>query len=240
MYVVDGSAAPRRIEAGSIDSLFALDARGSDRRKAYEASIEARIDEYERTASRLVGACIIEPVVQGAGGMRLVDPEFHRAMDAVCKARNIPVIADEVFSGLWRLGAESAAVDLLGIKVRALFCRVAVAVAVGGLPTAGRPTDHLRTYVRSSHYYCSYHCSQPAVDRLLRQAPHGRHRSAVPDAGDRGGTALRGDGGRSMAPAPSPSSPSLSLLPPPLPPARSFDLPTHRHHHHHHLLPVGL
>jgi len=119
MYVVDGSTAPRRIEAGSIDSLFAPDAGGSDRRKAYEASIEARIDEYERTGSRLVGACIIEPVVQGAGGMRLVDPEFHRAMDAVCKARNVPVIADEVFSGLWRLGAESAAVDLLGIKVRA-------------------------------------------------------------------------------------------------------------------------
>ena len=151
MYVVDGSTAPRRIEAGSIDSLFAPDAGGSDRRKAYEASIEARIDEYERTASRLVGACIIEPVVQGAGGMRLVDPEFHRAMDAVCKARNIPVIADEVFSGLWRLGAESAAVDLLGIKVRALFCRVAVAVAVavGGLPAAGRPTDRPPTYVRT-------------------------------------------------------------------------------------------
>ena len=221
MYVVDGSTAPRRIEAGSIDSLFAPDAGGSDRRKAYEASIEARIDEYERTASRLVGACIIEPVVQGAGGMRLVDPEFHRAMDAVCKARNVPVIADEVFSGLWRLGAESAAVDLLGIKVRALFCRVAV--AVGGAPCR-RPTDHLRTYVRSSHYYCSYHCSQPAVDRLLRQAPHGRHRSAVPDAGDRGGTALRGDGGRSrwLPPLPFPLPLSRFFLPPCLPLAPSI------------------
>jgi len=30
--------------------------------------------------------------------------------------RNVPVIADEVFAGLWRLGVESAAVDLLGIK----------------------------------------------------------------------------------------------------------------------------
>ena len=30
--------------------------------------------------------------------------------------RNVPVVADEVFAGLWRLGAESAAVDLLGIQ----------------------------------------------------------------------------------------------------------------------------
>ncbi len=30
--------------------------------------------------------------------------------------RNIPVVADEVFAGLWRLGVESAAVDLLGIQ----------------------------------------------------------------------------------------------------------------------------
>jgi adenosylmethionine-8-amino-7-oxononanoate aminotransferase len=35
----------------------------------------------------MLGACIIEPVVQGAGGMRLIDPEFHRAMDTVCKVR---------------------------------------------------------------------------------------------------------------------------------------------------------
>ena len=164
MYVVDGSTAPRRIEAGSIDSLFAPDAGGSDRRKAYEASIEARIDEYERTASRLVGACIIEPLVQGAGGMRLVDPEFHRAMDAVCKARNVPVIADEVFSGLWRLGAESAAVDLLGIKVRALFCRVAV--AVGGAPCrrpTDRPTTYVRTYARLTITVRTIALNQPSI-----------------------------------------------------------------------------
>jgi len=92
LYVEDGATAPRRIGSrASIDSLFASPSGREGDRENYEAMIAARIDEYERTASQLIGACIIEPVVQGAGGMRLVDPEFHRAMDAVCKARNVPV-----------------------------------------------------------------------------------------------------------------------------------------------------
>jgi dethiobiotin synthetase/adenosylmethionine--8-amino-7-oxononanoate aminotransferase len=88
----------------------------SSRRKKYAEEIASQIDAYEGRGDRRVGTCILEPVVQGAGGMRLVDPEYQRAMVDVCRERNIPVVADEVFSGLWRLGAESAAVDLLGIR----------------------------------------------------------------------------------------------------------------------------
>lgn len=47
--------------------------------------------------------------------MMLVDPLFQRQLVAVCKERRIPVICDEVFSGLWRLGHTSAS-HLLGIK----------------------------------------------------------------------------------------------------------------------------
>ena len=39
----------------------------------------------------------------------MIDPPFQRAMVQCCKERNIPVILDEVFSGLWRLGHVSAA-----------------------------------------------------------------------------------------------------------------------------------
>ena len=47
--------------------------------------------------------------------MVMIDPAFQRALVQICKQRNIPVIVDEVFSGLWRLGHLSAA-HMLGIK----------------------------------------------------------------------------------------------------------------------------
>lgn len=56
-----------------------------------------------------IGALLIEPVIHGAGGMVMVDPLFQRVLVKECKSRNIPVIFDEVFTGFWRLGVESAA-----------------------------------------------------------------------------------------------------------------------------------
>lgn len=50
--------------------------------------------------------------MQGAGGMNFVDPLFQTLLAAACRARGIPVIADEVFSGLWRLGHASASAAL--------------------------------------------------------------------------------------------------------------------------------
>lgn len=45
-------------------------------------------------------------VVQGAGGMHMVDPLFQWVLVIECKNRKIPVIFDEVFTGFWRLGVE--------------------------------------------------------------------------------------------------------------------------------------
>ncbi|KAL3841028.1 hypothetical protein ACJIZ3_025619 [Penstemon smallii] len=56
-----------------------------------------------------IGALIVEPVVQGAGGMLMIDPLYQRILVRECKNRKIPVIFDEVFTGFWRLGRESAA-----------------------------------------------------------------------------------------------------------------------------------
>lgn len=56
-----------------------------------------------------IGALIIEPVIQGSGGMLMVDPLFQRVLVKECQSRKIPVIFDEVFTGFWRLGVESAA-----------------------------------------------------------------------------------------------------------------------------------
>ena len=49
---------------------------------------------------------------QGSGGMLLVDPLYQRCLAAECRRRGVPVVFDEVFTGIWRLGALSAAAHL--------------------------------------------------------------------------------------------------------------------------------
>uniref|UniRef100_A0A1D1XRV0 Adenosylmethionine-8-amino-7-oxononanoate aminotransferase n=1 Tax=Anthurium amnicola TaxID=1678845 RepID=A0A1D1XRV0_9ARAE len=45
--------------------------------------------------------------------MQMIDPLFQRVLVKECQSCKIPVIFDEVFTGFWRLGRESAA-ELLG------------------------------------------------------------------------------------------------------------------------------
>lgn len=70
-------------------------------------SVSNLLDDLERNG-HIFGALLIEPVVHGSAGMLFVDPLFQRALVDVCKSRAIPVIFDEVFSGFYRLGPESA------------------------------------------------------------------------------------------------------------------------------------
>ena len=55
-----------------------------------------------------VAALVMECVLHRAGGMDLIDPLFQRTLILVCKERGLPVVLDEVFAGIWRLGAEGA------------------------------------------------------------------------------------------------------------------------------------
>ncbi|KAL0037506.1 hypothetical protein WJX77_000433 [Trebouxia sp. C0004] len=89
--------------------------RRQDVQDAYAAYIASHWQQYEAGRPVRIAACIMEPVLQGAGGMVMIDPAFQRAMVQHCREHNIPVILDEVFSGIWRLGRLSAA-EMLGIK----------------------------------------------------------------------------------------------------------------------------
>lgn len=61
--------------------------------------------EAERGPGARLAACIVEPLVQGANCMQMVDPAFHAALAERCRARGMLLIFDEIFAGLWRLGA---------------------------------------------------------------------------------------------------------------------------------------
>ncbi|KAL7138072.1 hypothetical protein ABFS83_10G137900 [Erythranthe nasuta] len=99
-----------RLSFCSRDEVFKRSRDGSALADLYTSSILQELQLLSDTNGLShVGALIIEPVVQGAGGMQLIDPLYQRILVSECKCQKIPVIFDEVFTGFWRLGRESAA-----------------------------------------------------------------------------------------------------------------------------------
>jgi dethiobiotin synthetase/adenosylmethionine--8-amino-7-oxononanoate aminotransferase len=80
----------------------------------YADKIDAVLDAADAASSANpienppLAALVTECVLHGAGGMDLIDPLFQRVLMRRCKARGLPVVLDEVFAGIWRLGAEGA------------------------------------------------------------------------------------------------------------------------------------
>ena len=118
------------IQFDTLSAIYDVERRlGSLLAQQYRKFISERLSRIQRPGQPKLAALIIEPLVMGAGGMIFVDPLFQRILidtvrmhgtqsnhDAPMNPgewRGMPVIFDEVFVGLYRLGMRSCS-SLLG------------------------------------------------------------------------------------------------------------------------------
>lgn len=116
-----------------------------------DAATRAALDA--ELSNRDIAAVIVEPRVQGAGGMRFHDAATLQAVRAACDAHGVLLIADEIMTGFGRTGAPFAS----GGAAPDILC-LSKALTGGTLPLAAT--------VAAEHVFAAF-CSERAEDAFM-------------------------------------------------------------------------
>jgi len=105
MSVCDPEGGMHELWQGVLPRQVFADAPPEEYEETYAAHLRALV---ERHAHELA-AVIVEPVVQGAGGMRFHSPAYLRVLREACDAHDVLLVFDEIATGFGRTGALFAA-----------------------------------------------------------------------------------------------------------------------------------
>jgi adenosylmethionine---8-amino-7-oxononanoate aminotransferase len=127
--------------------------------------------EYVRTHASELAGVVIEPLLQGAGGMRVYAPELLRELRQVTAETDVFLVADEVFTGYGRTGTMWAC-SQSGITPD-ILC-LAKGFTAGVLPMAATLTtermfDGFRGGPERALYYGHTYCGHPLGAAVARE-----------------------------------------------------------------------